>query len=74
LFSYAGGFEEHPAFSLRECHDQPRDRFGDGLTLRAAKDEADAQGFIKLSQTVTGEGAICDRMIHHMPGLTWQTI
>jgi hypothetical protein len=40
---------------------------GNGLMLRSVRSEADVEGFIALNEAVTGEGAICDRLLRHHP-------
>lgn len=41
---------------------------GNGLFLSHLNDEHDVEQFIECNQVVTGEGAICDRLIHDRPG------
>jgi len=41
---------------------------GNGYRLRSLRGEDDARAFIALNQAVTGEGPMCDRLIHHRPG------
>jgi len=43
----------------------------DGLVLRQVRDEQDVQRYIALNDAVvTGEGAFCDRLLHHHPRTT----
>jgi predicted N-acetyltransferase YhbS len=44
---------------------------GDGLILRPVRDERDMERYIALNDAVTGEGAICDRLLHHYPRTTF---
>jgi predicted N-acetyltransferase YhbS len=44
-----------------------RENLGNGLILRSVRDERDAERFIALNASVTGEGSICDRLLHHHP-------
>ena len=50
----------------------PIRNLGNGLTLGPLENESDAQQFIHLHQTFTGEGDICDRLIHRLPDVTLQ--
>lgn len=50
----------------------PNIDLGNGLVLGPLKDECDASQFINLHQTFTGEGAICDRLIHQKRDVTLQ--
>ena len=43
------------------------DNMGDGLILHSVRDEADVARFTALSAAVTGEGIVCDRLLHHRP-------
>ena len=51
------------------CNSVPpgEENLGDGLVLHAVRDEHDAERFMALNEAVTGEGAICDRLLHHHP-------
>ena len=40
--------------------------------MRGLRDEADVRAFVALSDEVTREGPICDRLVHHRPGGGWQ--
>lgn len=48
-----------------------QESLGDGLVLRAIRDGGDVERFVALSDAVTGEGRIGDRLIHRRPGASY---
>ena len=49
---------------MAELHED----LGNGMVMRGLRDEADARAFVALSDAVTREGPICDRLVRHRPG------
>lgn len=45
---------------------------GAGLNLHAVQGAADAGRFIALNEAVTGEGGICERLLHHHPRTSYK--
>ncbi len=43
----------------------------DSLVLHPVRTPRDAASFIALNEAVTGEGQLCDRLLHHHPGVTF---
>jgi hypothetical protein len=44
---------------------------GDSLVIQPLHSEEDAARFIAHNHAITGEGPVCDRLIHHFPGATF---
>ncbi|TFG65890.1 MAG: GNAT family N-acetyltransferase, partial [Anaerolineales bacterium] len=43
----------------------------DGLVLHPVRTVRDAASFTALNEAVTGEGYLCERLLHHHPGTTF---
>ncbi len=44
------------------------EELGNGMVMRCVHDDDDARAFVALNEAVTGEGAICERLLRHRPG------